>query len=116
MGTRLTIFDEQDNILFYGSKLVGYVDSESLSCLKYLWKIRSEHFKEDGYDDFKDFAEHLEVAPCIEKVCKLSISELKEFLRLYDDDLVIHEREYFIAEEVEKEIPADVEYVWIEWR
>lgn len=115
MGTRLTILDEQDNILYYGSKLVGYVESESLSCLRYLWDIRSDYLNEHGYDSFKHFAGFLEYAPCIEKVCKLSIPELKEFLRLYDDDLAIHEREYAIAEEVEKAIPADVEYVWIEW-
>lgn len=116
MGTRLTILDESGNILYYGSKLVGYEDSESLSCLKYLWDIRKDFLiKDRGYEDFDDFAISMECSPFTERVCKLSIPELKEFLEHYDNDLCIHERGYYIAEEVEKEIPADVEYVWLEW-
>lgn len=115
MGTRLTILDEQDNILYYGSKLVGYEDSERLSCLKYLWDIRSGDLIRGGYYDFTYFAQCMEAMIVCDKLVKLSIPELKGFLRLYDDDLVIHGREYLIAEEVEEVIPADVEYVWIEW-
>lgn len=116
MGTRLTIKDEQDNILYYGSKLVGYVDAEELSCIKYLWDIRKNFLiKEFEVDSFADFADVFSWAHWVNKVCKLSISELKEFLKRYDEDLCVHEREYYIAEEVEKSIPADVKYVWIEW-
>ena len=116
MGTRLTILDEQDNILFYGSKLYGYEDSKRLSSLKYLWDIKSDYLiKERGYYDFEDFAVCMEVSTMCDKLCKLSITELKEFLKLYDDDLLTHGREYTITEAVEKEISSDVEYVWLEW-
>ena len=116
MGVRLTILDEQDNILFYGSKLFGYEASETLTSLKYLWDIKSDYLiKDRGYEDFDDFAISIEAYTYCDKLCKLSIPELKEFIKLYDEDLIRHDRDYSIAEEVEKAIPTNVEYVWLEW-
>lgn len=117
MGVRLTILDEKDNMLFYGSKLYGYVDNlEQSKSLKYLWDIHSEFLiKERGYEDYEDFVICMEIVHWTEKVVKLSIPQLKEYLRLYDEDLKKWGREYTISDEVEKAIPADVEYVWLEW-
>ena len=117
MGTRLTILDEQDNILFYGSKLYGYESNlEESKSLKYLWDTCSEFLIEErGYEDYEDFVICMEIVNWSEKVVKLSIEQLREFITLYDDDLKKWGREYTISDEVEKEIPANVEYVWLEW-
>lgn len=117
MGDRLTIRDEQDNMLYYGSKLYGYVDDlEESKSLKYLWDIKSDYLiKEHGYEDFEDFALSMNCYTYCDKLCKITIPQLKEFLRLYDEDLQMCGIPYVIAEEAEKEIPADVEYVWLEW-
>lgn len=115
MGVRLTILDEEDNILFYGSKLYGYEDLENSKSAKYLWDIKSEFLiNERNFKDFDDFASCMEIEGC-DKVCKLSIAELKEFLRLYDEDLKMYQKNYTISDSVWKEIPDDVKYVWLEW-
>lgn len=112
MGMRLTITDDKENTLFYGSKLVGYVESETLSCLKYLWEVR---MNELGFKSFEEFAVYMEDAPFMEKVCNLSIEELTAFLERYDEDLKKHGREYTISEEALNQIPSDVASVWLEW-
>jgi hypothetical protein len=117
MGVRLTILDENDNILYYGSKLYGYVDSlEQSKSLKYLWDNHSEFLiKERGFEDYEDFVLSMEIVYWTEKTVKLSIPQLKEYLKLYDEDLKTWGREYTISDEAEKEIPAGVESVWLEW-
>ena len=117
MGIRLTILDEKGKMLYYGSKLYGYVgDLEQSKSLKYLWDTCSEFLiNERGYEDFEDFAICMEIVNWSEKVVKLSIPQLKEFLKFYDEELKKWGREYTISEEAAKSIPKDVEYVWLEW-
>ena len=117
MGVRLTILNEEDDILYYGSKLYGYVDDlEESKSLKYLWDIKSEYLiKEHDYKDFEDFALSMNAYTYCDKLCKITIPQLKEFLKLYDEDLQACGRPYVIAEEAMAEIPSNIEYVWLEW-
>ncbi len=117
MGVRLTIKSKTDEMFFYGSKLYGYVgDLTGLKSLRYLWEIKGDFLtKERGYENFEEFAELMDVITHCDNLCELSIPELTEFLRLYDEDLQHCGREYTISDEALSEIPKGVELVWIEW-
>lgn len=78
MGYRLDIYKNIEDVnhnIFYGTKLVGYVDyTENLLCIKYLCSIREDLDPEDfGYY----------YSPQIE----LNYSEFKQFIELYFFDL-----------------------------
>lgn len=117
MGIRLTIKSKTDEMLYYGSKLYGYVgDLTGLKSLRYLWEIKGDFLtKERGYENFEEFAELMDVVTACDNLCELTISQLTEFLRLYDEDLEDCGREYTICDVALLTIPNGVESVWIEW-
>ena len=130
MGTRLAILDESGNVLFYGSKLYGHISQErayELKSAQYLWDIKSDelmagHGDEPGFESRRAFFVWVWYVVSADRVVKLSISELKEFIRLYDEDMKSvlgrnHTQEelefkygYPISDRVEASIPVNMRY------
>ena len=82
MGVRLTIENKHGDIVYYGTKLYGYVNCESseLKSLVYLSKIPGI-FRDDI--DFEMFPDVCEFKDPIE----LKNKEMKQFLIFYAEDL-----------------------------
>ncbi len=115
MGVRLTISDETHKILFYGSKLYGYVENlEESKSLRYLWDIQGDFIREDrDIEDFEEFVTVMGISWSLDSLCKLSVEQLSEFLRLYDEDLKKWHMDYTISKDIH--IPKEVKYVWLGW-
>lgn len=113
MGVYLTLLDENDKIIYFGTKLYGYVDEiERARGLRYLWDLNPDGLR----GDFRDIDEFFEVFECVNyhpKFCRVSREELREFLKLYDEDLKAWGRGDGISDSVA--VPDDVKRVWIEW-
>ena len=109
MGYRLTIKNENKEIIFYDDrKLYGYYDDiEKSNSAKFLFDIVGH---EKFYDDI-----YLFVDTCIlyEELCQVSIDNLLEFLRLYNEDLKTHGIDHRIDEKVCAQ--SRVKYVTIGW-
>ena len=115
MGVRLTITNENNEILYYGSKLYGYAENlEESASLRYLWDVQGDFIRADlDIAEFEEFVDVMDIAWCVFRLCKLSVEQLTEFLRLYDEDLKKWQRDYTISKDVH--IPKEVEYVWLGW-
>ena len=90
MGTRLNIEDKDGNELFYGTKFYGYIeDIERCKSVEYLWRVCNEELSKD-FCDFEEFCDFLYIVWSSERVCKLTVPQLMEFVKLYDEDLAEH--------------------------
>lgn len=113
MGTRLTIEDEDGNILFYGTKFYGYTDIRYCKSTEYLWRECYEELSKD-FDDFEEFVEHFEYVFVTAPMCKMTIPQLMGFIKAYDEDLAEHGWDYRVSDNI-KPIPPGVEFVWLSW-
>lgn len=110
MGTRMTVYDDEDGIIFYGSKLFGYVDFRELESLRYLWDLDMDDYTHETYVDFEDFGD-LFYYPYSPKFGPMSLEDFDKFLALYNKDLIKYGREY----QIDIEIPPYVKHVFLEW-
>ena len=113
MGTRLNIEDKDGNELFYGTKFYGYItDIEHCKSVQYLWKVCNEELSKD-FDDFEEFCDFFDCAWFTKPMCKMTVPQLMEFVRLYDEDLAEHGWDFKVAERLS--VPSCVEFVWLSW-
>lgn len=93
MGSRLTVYDDNDNIIYYGTKFYGYVSVDTLMRLD-SFEFLSLYFDDDcrGRDDFQrmrlcaEFVTYLPTGVPTGKFTHMSGTSMREFLRLYVDD------------------------------
>ena len=112
-GSRLTIYDETGELIYYGDKLYGYVENLRKSKgLRFLW-VSAGVCEDEDFDTFEEFADFIDYMPSTGKICKLSIEQLSEFLLLYDEDAAMWEKKHTVSDKVI--IPKDIKYVWLEW-
>ena len=112
MGTRLTIEDNDGNILFYGTKLYGYTDISYCKSTEYLWRVCYEELSKN-FDDIEDFSEYFEHTWSTERMCKMTTKQLMGFIKAYDEDLAEHGWVYKVSDNIS--IPSGVEFVWLSW-
>ncbi len=113
MGVYLTILDDNDNIIYFGTKLYGYVDHiERAKGLRYLWDLNPDSLQND-FRDLDEFFEAFEYANYHPKFCRVTKTQLQDFLKLYDEDLRAWGQGDGISDIVV--VPDEIEHVWIEW-
>ena len=117
MGYRLTMLDENDGIIFYGTKLYGYVEGlEAAKGVRFLWDEKREEIIDSGcfIETFEDFVNAFDIIEALRNpLCVLSRDQAIEFLRLYKEDLITWEHGTDCMDKVN--IPCDIEFVKLAW-
>lgn len=111
MGMRLTILDNNDNMLYYGTKLYGY-ESRPLVSMRWLYYNKvctSDDFDPIGFTCYQDFVDYFDYMTSIPKFVELSYSEATTFIDLYIKDF-----KKCTGLDIEIAIPYR-DTVWLEW-
>lgn len=111
MGIRMTVYDEEKNIIFYGSKLFGYVDFHELESLRYLWGLVLDDHTHELYRNFEDFGDSFYYSCGSTVFGPISHEDFYKFIVLYNKDLKKYDRKY----QIDIEMPPYVRHVYLEW-
>lgn len=111
MGTRMTVYDEKKDVIFYGSKLFGYANFHELESLRYLWELVLNDYTHELYSDFEDFGNSFYYCPYSAVFGPISREDFDKFIALYNKDLKKHGRKY----QIDIEMPPHVRHTYLEW-